>query len=63
MIFKRNYAEVELIDEVSCRCKNIEITYFEVEGYLYDGEYWRPARNSWDGWLPYDEDDLKVEEI
>jgi hypothetical protein len=25
---------------------------------IYDGEYWRPAYNTWDGWLPYDEDDL-----
>lgn len=57
--YKRIYAEVEPIDDVSCRCKNIEIIYFEVEGYLYDGKYWRPVRNTWDGWLPYDEDDFR----
>lgn len=57
--YKRIYAEVEPIDDASCRCKSVEITYFEVEGYLYDGEYWRPTRNTWDGWLPYDEDDFR----
>lgn len=34
-----------------------------VEGFLYDGKYWRPAYNTWDGWLPYDEDDLNERKV
>ena len=25
----------------------------KVEGYVFDGTYWYPARDSWDGWYPY----------
>ena len=24
-----------------------------VQGYIYDGELWYPAYETWDGWLPY----------
>ncbi len=24
-----------------------------VEGYVFDGEYWYPARDTWDGWCIY----------
>lgn len=50
---------VEPIDDVSCFCRSTHRTLHLVEGYLYDGECWRPARNTWDGWLPYDEDDFR----
>ena len=29
----------------------------KVEGYIFDGEYWFPAYNTWDGWCPYCGDD------
>lgn len=32
----------------------------KVEGYVFDGEYWYPAYDSWDGWYIFygnDEDD------
>ena len=32
-------------------------THNIVEGYVFDGTYWYPARNSWDGWYPYYGDD------
>lgn len=31
----------------------------KVEGYLFDGEYWYPAIQTWDGWLPIDEEELE----
>lgn len=36
----------------------------KVEGYLFDGKYWYPAYNTWDGWYPFfgdDEDDETYE--
>lgn len=27
-----------------------------VQGYLFDGEYWRPAGNGWDGWYELEEE-------
>ena len=29
----------------------------KVEGYVFDGTYWYPAHDSWDGWYPYYGDD------
>ena len=28
-----------------------------VEGYIFDGTYWFPAYDTWDGWCPYYGDD------
>ena len=28
-----------------------------VQGYIFDGEYWFPAYDTWDGWYPYRGDD------
>ena len=28
-----------------------------VEGYIFDGTYWFPAYDTWDGWYPYYGDD------
>ena len=25
----------------------------KVEGYVFDGEYWYPARDTWDGWIEF----------
>lgn len=41
--------------------RHLEYGYLDkVEGYVFDGEYWYPAQDSWDGWYPFfgdDEDD------
>lgn len=29
----------------------------KVEGYVFDGKYWYPAYNTWDGWYEYFGDD------
>jgi hypothetical protein len=31
----------------------------KVEGYIFDGSFWYPAYDTWDGWYPYlgDEDE------
>ena len=35
----------------------------KVEGYIYDGEYWWPAYDTWDGWYPYRGDEGEYEGI
>ena len=47
-----------IVDKNVCQCWRMVERAKIVEGFLYDGEYWRPTYNTWDGWLPYDEDDL-----
>lgn len=32
----------------------------KVKGYLFDGKYWYPAIQTWDGWLPINEEDCNV---
>lgn len=32
----------------------------KVEGYLFDGKYWYPAIQTWDGWLPIDEEEIHI---
>lgn len=55
---QKEYDEVRIQDEVTAECSKEIVVSKVVEGYLFDGEYWWPAYNTWDGWLPYDEDDL-----
>ena len=33
----------------------------KVEGYIFDGEYWYPAYDTWDGWCPFYGDDEEDE--
>ena len=62
-ILNQQYDTVAIVEKNVCQCwKTIERAKI-VEGFLYDGEYWRPAYNTWDGWLPYDEDDLNEREV
>ena len=32
-----------------------------VEGYVFDGEYWYPAQDSWDGWYIFYGNDKEYE--
>lgn len=32
---------------------NTVINGATVNGYLYDGDYWYPAYDTWDGWIPF----------
>ena len=34
-----------------------------VNYYLFDGEYWYPAKRTWDGWDKIDEDEIKIGEF
>ena len=36
---------------------NFEVKEEKVEGYIFNGEYWFPAYNTWDGWCEYFGDD------
>ena len=36
---------------------NFDIKEDKVEGYIFDGDYWFPAFDTWDGWCAYLGDD------
>lgn len=59
---KRLYHFVEPIDDNTCFCRRTEYITKVVEGYLYDGEFWYPVRDSFDGWYAYDEFDCMTME-
>ena len=61
-VFLKNSDKVEIIDTNTCICYKTKITLRIVEGYIYNGEYWCPAYNTWDGWVEYDESDKRDEE-
>lgn len=60
--FKKHYTFVEKVDDTTCFCRKIECRRKLVEGYIYDGKFWYPAHDSWDGWYPYSESDLMSKE-
>ena len=62
-ILKQQYDTVVIIDKNVCQCWQMVEQAKIVEGFLYDGEYWRPAYNTWDGWFPCNEDDLNEREV
>lgn len=45
---------------IKSRCDkytNFEVKEEKVEGYIFNGKYWFPAYNTWDGWCEYFGDD------
>ena len=50
-----NIRNFHLDDDGMIWCQ--EKSEYKVEGYLFDGESWYPAIQTWDGWLPIDEED------
>lgn len=36
---------------------DFEVREEKVQGYVFDGSYWFPAYDTWDGWYPYLGDD------
>lgn len=36
---------------------NLKTKEEKVEGYVFNGTYWFPAYDTWDGWYPYYGDD------
>lgn len=59
-LLRRHYGpnNVEVLDGFYAKCWFDDTKQKIVEGYLFDGEYWYPAYNTWDGWIPYDEEDI-----
>lgn len=53
------YSHVKILDNNLCLC--IRIIEYKVDGYLFDGEYWYPAKRTWDGWDKIDEDEINME--
>ncbi len=50
--FRKDYKEVEVIDDTYVKCTWDVESYDEVYGYLFDGKSWWPAEATWDGWIP-----------
>lgn len=57
-IYRQYNDRVEVVDETTCLCYKTVINEIIVNGYLYDGNYWYPARIGYDGWYELDESDL-----
>ena len=62
-IYKQKYQKVEVFPDNTCKCYQTDIYETKVEGWLFDGEKWRVARDAWDGWVPYSEKELEQFEI
>lgn len=52
------YDRVIITGQDTCLC--IGKIEYKVDGYLFDGEYWYPAKRTWDGWDKIDEDEINV---
>ena len=57
--YEKMYHKVITRDNETCLC--IEKIEYKVEGYLFDGTYWYPAKQTWDGWDKIDEVEINVE--
>lgn len=57
--YSKIYTKVKILDDIRCECTKIDITRKEVQGYLFDGKEWHPAYEEWDGWLPYEDEELE----
>lgn len=60
-IIKEHYDKITKIKTDKYWC--VTIINYRVEGYLFDGEYWSPAKQTWDGWEPIDEDEINLKEF
>lgn len=59
-IFKQKHPNIRnfhLDDDGMAWCE--EKIEYKVDGYLFDGEFWSPAIQTWDGWLPIDREELE----
>ena len=46
-----------VVNQYYVREGDLEPRVEKVEGYVFDGTYWFPAYDTWDGWYPYYGDD------
>ena len=61
-VYRKYNDKVEVVDEFTCLCYKTVIKKIIVDGYLYDGTYWYPAKVGHDGCYQLDEFDLFDEE-
>ena len=57
-IYKKMYDKVVVISHKTCTC--VRYNEYKVDGYLFDGTGWYPAKQTWDGWEPIIEDEINV---
>lgn len=62
-VYQQSYFKVEIFPDNTCKCHQMITHEDKVEGWLYDGEEWRPAYDTWDGWRPYYDEHLEELEV
>lgn len=62
-IYRKQYTIVDVMPMNICECYRTDILETKVEGWVFDGEDWAVAYNTWDGWQTYDDDELMEFEI
>jgi hypothetical protein len=62
-IYKQKYQKVEVFPDNTCKCYQTDTYETKVEGWLFDGKKWRVVQGTWDGWVPYSEEELEQFEI
>lgn len=58
-VYNKTYTKVKILNDTQCECTKVFSVRKEVEGYLFDGKEWHPAYEEWDGWLPYEDEELE----
>ena len=48
--YRELYGKITILDECYCKALITEERFDVVEGYLFDGEYWYPVEQTWEGW-------------
>lgn len=55
-IYRQNYENVTITGENTCSVTVPKTSLLEVEGYIFDGEKFYPAYQTWDGWQIWTEE-------
>ncbi len=55
--YKLNYPDIIFYPDNTCTYTQKTILEDIVEGYVYNGKDWYPARELWGGWTPYEIDE------
>lgn len=58
--YRAKYDRVEVLNSKEVKTYLTHNFSDVVEGYIFDGTEWYPAYDTWDGWVPYRKEDLKL---
>ena len=57
-IYQAKYPDAEFAANGSVVYTDTSVSEKRVEGWLFDGTEWHVVEDSWDGWVPLDQEDL-----